>query len=69
MTVTLKSYKQGEYYVELATEERYGNQVYIASMARTYNNGISYKTVKENATGKRENAMATYRRYIKELTR
>ena len=67
-TFELKYKEIGGYYVELETEIRYGRQVYRAAMHKTYDGGCTYRTIKESTTPKKQNAMATYRRYVKQAT-
>jgi hypothetical protein len=68
MTVLIKSYESGRHHIEMVTETRDGDPVYITRLTWT-DDGVHLYPIKESTTGNRKNAMATYRRYIKDLTR
>lgn len=65
---SLKTYENGNYFVELETEITEAREVFIVSMWATYDGGNTYKAVRRSETATRRNALATYRRYVQKVS-
>ena len=67
MTVAIEQYETDKYYVEIAIENRYGNNIYVVQICHRFDSGLCGFPINKMvySIDEKKKAYATYRRYIR----